>query len=168
MVNHTSVLRPGEPPEPARPVPVFWKAAGSRLLVDRLTRRLVTLGGVLTPIGSILAILFVIAADVYPLFKQPKATRLRDTVPAGIAAPLALGVDEYREVAFLVTPRGIRFIDMKGGTLSSTPALLAWRARRSRQPLPSAVGPSPWVSPTDARFPSRSGSVSPTRTGSAS
>ena len=74
MVNHTSVLRPGEPPEPARPVPVFWKAAGSRLLVDRLTRRLVTLGGVLI-IGSILAILFVIAAEVYPLFKQPKATR---------------------------------------------------------------------------------------------
>ncbi len=122
MVNHTSVLRSGEPPEPARPVPVSWKAAGSRLLVDRLTRRVVTLGGVLI-IGSILAILVVIAAEVYPLFKQPKATRVRDTVPAGIGAPLALGVDEYREVAFLVTSQGIRFIDMKGGALPGTPPL---------------------------------------------
>jgi phosphate transport system permease protein len=122
VVNHASVLRPGEPPQPARPVPVSWKAAGSRLLVDRLTRRLVTLGGVLI-IGSILAILFVIAAEVYPLFKPPKATRLRDTVPADNAAPLALGIDEYRKVAFLLTARGIRFIDMEGGTLPGAPAL---------------------------------------------
>ena len=53
-------------------------------------------------------ILFVITAEVYPLFKSPTATPLTalDTavVPAGRSAA---GVDEYREIAYTVTPAGV-------------------------------------------------------------
>ena len=43
-----------------------------RIFVDRLVGRLVTLGGVII-IASILAILLVIVAGVYPLFKKATA-----------------------------------------------------------------------------------------------
>ena len=64
MSNGVQVLTPGEPVPPARPgVFSLWGATASRRVVDRLTRRLVVLGGV-TIIASILAILVVIAAEV--------------------------------------------------------------------------------------------------------
>src|SRR5262245_45083919 len=90
-----------------------------RLFVDRLASRLVTLGGI-TIIASILAILLVIVAEVYPLFKQPTAT-LQRTLSAGLgSAPLALGVDEYRELAFLVTASGVHFISTVDDRLMMT------------------------------------------------
>jgi len=78
-VNETRVLTPGEPLPAARPVSVSRQLL-RRLWMDRLARQLVTLGGVLI-IGSILAILLVIAYEVYPLFKKPTAT------PTGVAVP---------------------------------------------------------------------------------
>jgi phosphate transport system permease protein len=101
-------LQPGEPLPEARPDSASWGRAGARLLADRLAARVVTLGG-LTIIGSILAILFVIAAEVLPLFKPPSATLLAPVTPVGIGAPLAVGVDEYREIAYLLTAEGIAF-----------------------------------------------------------
>src|SRR5688572_27766914 len=78
-----------------------------RVLVDRLASRLVVVGGLII-IASILAILVVITAEVYPLFKSPTARALApfDTgaVPAG---PTAAGVDEYLEIAYSLTSAGV-------------------------------------------------------------
>jgi phosphate transport system permease protein len=79
----------------------------------------VTLGG-LAIIASILAILLVIAAEVFPLFKAPTAQPVRALAgPVRVTtdgAPLALGVDEYREVVFVVTPGGLQFFRTNDGT----------------------------------------------------
>ncbi|MEI8191447.1 MAG: ABC transporter permease, partial [candidate division NC10 bacterium] len=113
MSIRSTVAQPGEPHEAARPVPIAWKAAGHRLLLDRVARWAVTLGGV-TIIASILAILFVIVVQVYPLFTPPTATPLAGTRIPLNAPPLALGVDEYREIAYLVTPDGMVFAPLTG------------------------------------------------------
>jgi phosphate transport system permease protein len=114
VVNRTETLQPGEPLPAARPVSAFWKVAGYRLLVDRLARRLVTLGGI-TIIASILAILLVIISEVYPLFKKPRATPLPPASVTGAGPLMALGADEYREIGYLVTPEGLLFVHLKGG-----------------------------------------------------
>ena len=120
MVNGTKVLTPGEPVPTARPVALSLGRLGRRLLVDRLARRLVTLGGVAI-IGSILAILVVIGIEVYPLFEKPTATQV-GTVDSGAGLPpLDVGVDEYREIAYVVTPSGIRFVSLVGGSLRPVP-----------------------------------------------
>lgn len=120
MVNGTKVLTPGEPVPAARPVALSLGRLGRRLLVDRLARRLVTLGGVAI-IGSILAILVVIGIEVYPLFEKPTATQV-GTVDSGAGLPpLDVGVDEYREIAYVVTPSGIRFVSLVGGSLRPVP-----------------------------------------------
>ncbi len=96
-----------------------------RVLTDRWASRLVVVGGLII-IASILAILFVITAEVYPLFKSPTATALTPlstcAVPAG---PAAAGVDEYREIAYALTP---------DGALQFTPL----RAAGSYPPVPIA------------------------------
>jgi len=120
-LNETRVLAPGEPLPAARPVSVSRQLL-RRLWMDRLTRQLVTLGGVLI-IGSILAILFVIAYEVYPLFKKPTVTPTGVAVPGSGSAPLALGVDEYREVAYLVAASGLKFVSVKDGRPIAGPAL---------------------------------------------
>ena len=114
MEINTQALAPGEPQPAARPVESPWKASGYRLLLDRVSRRLVTLGGLLI-IASILAILFVIVAQVLPLFERPVATPLSGTQVALDAPPIAVGVDEYREIAFLVTPAGLQFVGINDG-----------------------------------------------------
>jgi len=121
MADDTGVLTAGEPRQAARLFETTPERVTRRLRVDRLTRRLVTLGGVAI-IASILAILFVIAAEVYPLLKKPTAT-LVGTVAARLdSTPLAVGVDEYREIAYLVTASGVQFASMRDGApLQSTP-----------------------------------------------
>ncbi|OGB94588.1 MAG: ABC transporter permease [candidate division NC10 bacterium RBG_16_65_8] len=120
-MNETRVLTPGEPVPAARPVAVSRQLL-RRLWMDRLTRKLVTLGGVLI-VGSILAILLVIAYEVYPLFKKPTASPVGVALPGNGSAPLALGVDEYREVAYLVTASGLRFLSTKDGKPIAAPLL---------------------------------------------
>ncbi len=83
-------------------------------MIDRLSRLLVTLGGTAI-VASILAILVVIAAEVYPLVKKPTATLAGTVATAPGSAPLAVGVDEYREMAYLVTASGIVFVSVKDG-----------------------------------------------------
>jgi phosphate transport system permease protein len=90
--------------------------------MDRLARQLVTLGGVLI-IGSILAILIVIAYEVYPLFKTPTATPVGAALPGAGSVPLAMGVDEYREVVYLVTAAGVQFLSAKDGAPLPAPAV---------------------------------------------
>ncbi len=114
MVNHVETLEAGGPGAPARPLDIPRSRAGRRLLVDRVARRLVVLGGVAI-IASILAILVVIAAEVYPLFRKPTAAAVEAPIRTSGAIPLAVGVDEYRELAYLVTASGVRFVSLRDG-----------------------------------------------------
>ena len=106
------------------------RGSARRLLVDRLARRLVTLGGVVI-IASILAILFVIVAEVYPLFKQPTATPVRRPVAAGrAAAPRSRsGSTSTARSPIVVTDAGVQFVSAQGR-----------RAARRRVPFPGSDG----------------------------
>ena len=79
-------------------------------MLDRISSRFVVLGGIVI-VASILAILVVIAAEVYPLFKKPTASLVGTYRPATtttVPAPGdSVGVDEYRAVAFVVTRDGV-------------------------------------------------------------
>jgi phosphate transport system permease protein len=91
--------------------------ARRRLFVDRLAGRLVTLGGVVV-IAAILAILLVIVAEVYPLFRKPTAELVGPVgeVTAQLhSAPLAIGVDEYRDIAYVVSGGEIQFLSLGDG-----------------------------------------------------
>jgi phosphate transport system permease protein len=80
-------------------------------------------GGIVI-IASILAILFVIAAEVYPLFKVPTVELVGSSVGGAAAGAIAvgpLGVDEYREVASQVLSGGVlQVTDLKRGNVLAT------------------------------------------------
>src|ERR671918_2209769 len=99
MANRVGTLTVGEPPPSTSALETPRVRVSRRLRVDRLTRRLVTLGGVAI-IMAILAIFLVIAAEVYPLLKAPTATPAPiSTVATGVkSVPLAVGVEEYRSI----------------------------------------------------------------------
>jgi phosphate transport system permease protein len=103
----TEALRAGRPDRP-RPLAVSPGRTARRVRVDRWATRLVVLGGVVI-IATILAMLVVISAQVYPLFKPPVAEPLAvDAILSAAPVPGgAAGVDEYREGAYAVTERGV-------------------------------------------------------------
>ncbi len=114
MAEHVDTLKMGGPATPARSLAIPQTRIKRRLWVDRLSRRLVTLGGVVI-IASILAILLVILAEVYPLFKPPTTTLL-DTITTRIdSTPLAVGIDEHRAIAYLVTASSLHVFSVKDG-----------------------------------------------------
>ena len=92
---------------PARPLAVSRSRTARRILLDRWASKLVVLGGIVI-IASILAILFVILGEVWPLFRPPTAERLAPALAGGAPAPgEAIGVDEYREIAYAITEAGV-------------------------------------------------------------
>ena len=120
MAIDAETLDAGEPGGPARLLAVSRARAGRRILADRLATRLVVLGGIIV-IASILAILLVIAGEVYPLFQKPSATvvgRHTATSTGGHGEPApgdSVGVDEYREIAFRITAGGsLAFTSLRG------------------------------------------------------
>jgi hypothetical protein len=77
---------------PGRPLTVSRARTARRILLDRWASRLVVLGGIII-IASIIAILFVIAAEVWPLFRAPRIERVgHGLAGAAPAAGEALGV----------------------------------------------------------------------------
>ncbi len=127
MAISTESLRAGGPETPARPLVVSRARTGRRILADRWASRLVVVGGIVI-IACILAILFVIAVEVYPLFKAPAAAFVGSYGTAaagrGPAPGDAIGVDEYREIAYTVTSHGsLEFVSLKGGR--NVPAIAA-------------------------------------------
>jgi ABC-type uncharacterized transport system, permease component len=78
----------GGPGAPARSLGVSRARTSRRILLDRWASRLVVVGGIVI-IACILAILFVIAAEVYPLFKAPTSTYVGSYGTAGRAAARA-------------------------------------------------------------------------------
>jgi phosphate transport system permease protein len=118
VATNLGTVSSGEPVR-ARPLAISRGRTSRRILVDRVSSRFVVLGGVII-IASILAILFVIAAEVYPLFKKPTATLVRTYAsPVAEAEPApgdSVGVDEYRQVAFVVARNGaVAFYALEGG-----------------------------------------------------
>jgi phosphate transport system permease protein len=101
----------GGPVSPARPLVVSRARIRRRIRVDAWAARLVGVGGILI-IGAILAILVVIAGEVYPLFRASSATLLRSYPALEAGSPWrpadgdALGVDEYRAVAYAIDRGG--------------------------------------------------------------
>ncbi len=121
MSDHVKTLEVGGPAIAARPLAIPKIRVSRRLLMDRLARRLVTLGGVAI-IASILAILFVIAAEVYPLVMKPTAPYIGTLSVKIDSAPIGVGVDEYREIAYLIMADGISFVSMRDGSILSRSA----------------------------------------------
>ena len=114
MAVNAKTFSRGGPESSARLVVVSPARTRRRILVDRVASRAVVLGGLII-IASILAILLVIAGEVLPLFQSPRVTGL-PAVEAGVVpvAPTLAGVDEYREIAYVVTPDGtLRFVPLR-------------------------------------------------------
>jgi phosphate transport system permease protein len=106
-------LRSGGPASPARPIVVSRARTARRILLDRFATRTVVLGGLII-IASILAILFVIVAEIVPLFRAPHVESV--VAPAAGAIPVsaeAVGVDEYREIAYVVTADALQFVALR-------------------------------------------------------
>lgn len=112
----------GGPAEPARPRPGSSRLARRRF-IDK-GAKWVVVGGGLTIIFSIIAILFVIFGETVPLFQAPRIRPAQAVSLALDGPPLALDVDEYRELACAVTPRGVRFFPLKNGPNVRAPAAL--------------------------------------------
>ena len=139
---------PSQPPSlpaenGAQPVGVRLSATEdkSRLrrkkLVDKAATVLITFGG-FAVILSIAAILFVIVAETLPLWKAPTAeletppVPLTDLVGSGPQADvLALGIDEYREVAYTITRAGtVDFLSLADNQLLQRHAVQALQGRQ--------------------------------------
>jgi phosphate transport system permease protein len=126
LATNVEALREGGRGAPARPLGVSKARTDRRVLLDRLASRLVV-GGGLVIIAAILAILFVIVVEIYPLFKAPVAQwigahRMAGSGAEGALLPGGLGVDEYREIAFGVTGGELRYMNLRTGiALPATP-----------------------------------------------
>ncbi|HSE96298.1 MAG TPA: ABC transporter permease subunit [Methylomirabilota bacterium] len=111
MAIGTDTLTAGGPATSARPLVVSRVRTRRRIRIDAWASRLVVVGGIVI-IAAIVAILFVIVGEVYPLFRAPSATLLRSypAIDAGgpwVPAPGdTLGVDEYREVVYAIDRHG--------------------------------------------------------------
>lgn len=107
----------GQARPPSSMINLTEQSLAARLRMDAMARHTVTLGG-MAVIGSILAILFVIVAEVYPLFKKPSSRHLLAfDLPKDAGEPLATAVDEYRETAVIFTTSGAAMADLKKGTI---------------------------------------------------
>jgi phosphate transport system permease protein len=83
-----------------------------RLRVDRWAKYLVSFGGI-SIIFAISAILFVILAVAYPLFKSPELTLTSVVQPREKSGNVFfVGVDEYREIAYEIHPKGFSFYSL--------------------------------------------------------
>ncbi len=109
MATGTELITAGGPAAKAGPLVVSRARTARRIMIDRWASRGVVLGGV-TIIASILAILVVIVAEVYPMFRPATAILVdahRVSGATGFVPAAPLGVDEYREVAYRVTADGL-------------------------------------------------------------
>lgn len=95
-----------------------------RHLLDRLAKYVVGAGGLAT-IVSILGIFVYLVWEVIPLF-QPATASLELTVPVALTenqvsygAHLMVGIDEYREVPFVLQGKHLQFLSLPSGILMS-------------------------------------------------
>ena len=140
MSINADILGAGRRGAPARTLTVSRARTARRLLFDLWASRLVILGGLII-IASILAILFVILAEVWPLFRPPTAERVAQGLAGGAPAPgEASGVDEYREIAYAITEGGaLQFTPLRGG--GAYPATVIPGLEGARVTAVAASGP---------------------------
>jgi phosphate transport system permease protein len=143
----TDTLGAGGSEVPARPREISRARTLRRIVLDRWASRLVILGGVII-IASILAILFVIVGEVWPLFRKPTATPAGTyavpdaTLASGPAGGDAVGVDEYREIAFAVSQAGtVSFVSLKGAAVPGPMLLPALSGGKVTVAAVSSKGP---------------------------
>ncbi len=126
----------------------FGKSLLRRKMVDNIARGAVTAGGWVI-IFSILAILFVIVSEFYPLFKNPTVNLISEFK---IKSPaLALGMGQYREKAYTVETDGIRFYSLTDKKFLSKPELPDLNEARVTHVSPS-VSNSPVLGLSDGRI----------------
>jgi phosphate transport system permease protein len=135
LTQQSELPRAGGPATPVRPPSDPSRRVARRRFLDRVARGIVTLGGIAV-IASILAILFVIAMEMFPLFKAPSVTARASITLASASAPLAAGTEEYREVLWMVAPGGVSFHSLKDGSRLPVPADL-----KAGTATVTAVGP---------------------------
>ena len=116
------------------------RRAQRKKLADKAATIIITFGG-FAVILSIAALLFVIVAETLPLWSTPTAeletpaTPLTDLVShvliEGSPTPLALGIDEYREIAYTITQAGtVDFISLTNNQLLQRHEIQALQGRR--------------------------------------
>jgi phosphate transport system permease protein len=130
--------------ETARPGGPAAARQARRRRLDRVASRVVVAGGVLV-IGSILAILAVLGAEILPLFREPRAHTLPAAAfAAGPAAGATFGADEHREVAFALGPDGrLRLADLADGR--SWPAVVVPALAGARVTAAAPLGRSRYL-----------------------
>jgi phosphate transport system permease protein len=114
MSSSADSLRAGPARAAAAPLTAFSTRFARRRLFDILARRGVTLGGLLI-IGSILAILFVIAGEAYPLLRPVRVSALAPEGGKLDSAPLAITTDEYQSQTVIVTSGAIWWLALGRG-----------------------------------------------------
>jgi phosphate transport system permease protein len=86
---------------------------------DRVARWVITVGG-MGIIASVLLILLLIAQVTFPLFQRPQsqlAGQISLPTGPGVAAPVATGLDEYLESAFVLRADGsLHYFDLDDGS----------------------------------------------------
>ena len=122
MATNAETLKAGGPGAPARPLVVSRARTSRRILLDRLASRSVVVGGIVI-ISAICAILFVIVAEVWPLFRSARVEVAGRFAAAAAPAPGAsLAVDEYREAASIVTATGmVALVPLRPGVQATPP-----------------------------------------------
>ncbi len=90
------------------------KGLRGRLAKDRMATRVVSASGFMV-IFFILAIFFVIAAEVFPLFQSPEVSLNKVIDIKAKGTVLAFATEEYKTIAYTVTSQGIFFQSLKGG-----------------------------------------------------
>src|SRR5436190_8471167 len=133
QTQQSELPRAGGPGQPVRPPSESSARVARRRFIDGVATGVVTLGGIFV-IGSILAILFVILMEMMPLFKSATVTDAPAVSLNTPGAAMAVGTDEYRENAWIVSPGGVSFhtlkdgvklpvdTDLKGATISASTA----------------------------------------------
>jgi phosphate transport system permease protein len=114
--------RAGGPGIPARPLALPAGRTARRLAADRWAARVVATGG-LVVIAAILAIVVVIAAEVYPLVRSARGELLARHALAAPGPPAwrpvggpGVVVDEYRELVYLLDAAGaLRVLSLATG-----------------------------------------------------
>ena len=108
-------------------------------IYDKAAGLIISFGGIAI-ILSIAAILFVIVAETLPLWSAPKTEfggtlRLSELLNGQTARPIAFGVEEYQEIAYVVTEDGwLHFISLTDQTL-----LQSYEIRQLQGQRPTAV-----------------------------
>ncbi|MGY0617328.1 ABC transporter permease subunit [Vibrio sp. FJH11] len=83
-----------------------------RLMKDRLVRLAVTSGGV-SVLAALILIFVYLAMVIFPLFSDAKIETNHSTRSAEVGLPLAISVDDYAQLAFVLTKTGqVQFLSM--------------------------------------------------------